>query len=141
LVFQGLLALAGCNLAGEDSSPLASPSDHPALAPPDGESRRGGPMVAADVADPQVLDELSRRYRTERDFERKQEYFLRLLDHYLFSRDRLTGMNRAEIERIFGPGTESEEKAGRLAWQGGRDSLLVDFKDGTAAGAAYIMGF
>jgi hypothetical protein len=58
-------------------------------------------MVAAGIKDPRVLKELSRRFRAAKplrlvekggrvtvrgadDFERRQEYLLRLLDHYWF---------------------------------------------------------
>ena len=129
-------------MAGGNSSLATLVPDHPALAVPDGESHRGGPMVGADIDDPRVLDELSRRYRTEKDFERKQEYFLRLLDHYLFSRDRLTGMTRVEIERIFGPPMDSDEEvSNRREWKGGRDYLVVDFKDDIAVQVMHIMGY
>jgi len=132
--------LSSCTLSGGDSSSAALPL-HAALAIPDGESRRGGPWVGADIDDPRVLEELSRRYRAEEDFERRQEYFLRLLDYYLFSRDRLAGKSRPEIERIFGPGSSDEHHSNRLAWGGGRDSLIVDFENGVAVGAIYIMGY
>jgi hypothetical protein len=134
--------LTGCGVVGGNPSPSTPVPDHPALAVPDGESHRGGPWVGADIDDPRVLDELSRRYRTEKDFERDQEYFLRLLDYYLFSRDRLTGKTRVEIERIFGPPMDpDEEDSNRCEWKGGRDYLVVDFKDGIAVGAFHIMGY
>ncbi len=90
---------------------------HPALAEPDGRSRRGDKAVAADAGDPRVLAELSRRFRQTKplqltpqgdvrgaeDFERRQEYLLRLLDYYWFSKPRLVGMTRVEVEAIFGP--------------------------------------
>src|SRR5436190_19732934 len=76
---------------------------HPALAEPDGKSHRGHQMVAADIKDPRVLKELSRRFREAKalrfvekngkqvvvgaeDFEKRQEYLLRLLDYYWFSK-------------------------------------------------------
>jgi hypothetical protein len=75
---------------------------------------------------------------------------------YSFSKDRLTGLTLAEVERIFGPGRpafpeakveqnlgpgEVASRSDRLAWYGGRDSLLVWFKDGRAYGPVYVMGF
>lgn len=113
---------------------------HPALEVPDGESHRGGPMVAADIEDPAVVEELGRRYRSEKDFERGQEYFLRLLDHFLFSKDRLTGMTRKQVEDIFGPGMEAD-RPGRRRWGGGRDSLVIEFEEDRVVWACHIQGY
>lgn len=66
---------------------------HPALRPPDGKRHRGDPMVAGDIDDIRVLEELSRRFKMTRD----PEYFLRLLDYYLFSKNRLVGLSLLEI--------------------------------------------
>jgi hypothetical protein len=128
---------------------------HPALAEPDGESHRGDKMVAAEVKDPRVLKELSRRFCAAKplrlvekdgrvtvcgaeDFERRQEYLLRLLDHYWFSKRRLVGMTRAEVEQVFGPlGADPE----RPEIAGGRDIFCIWFKDGRVSGAFYSMGY
>ena len=126
--------------------------NHPALVEPDGRSHRGDKMVAADVEDPRVLAELSRRFRqTEplqptpqgrikgaEDFERRQEYFLRLLDYYWFSKPRLVGMTQAEVEMIFGPLGGDTEQAGISA---GRDVLYLWFKNGRVRDAFYAMGY
>jgi hypothetical protein len=117
-------------------------------------------MVAADIDDARVLRELSRRFqgtqpmRREKhgqewviagweDFERRQEYFLRLLDYYHFSKDRLTGKTREEVERIFGPGTRVNpaEHPSALKWNAGRDTFIVYFDKDRATGAFYAMGY
>jgi hypothetical protein len=129
--------------------------NHPALAEPDGHSHRGDRMVAADIHDPRIVRELSRRYRqTEplrlvqqggettvlgaEDFERRQEYLLRLLDFYWFSKPRLVGMSRAEVEGIFGP---LRPNAGRASISAGRDTLYLWFKEGRVSDAFYAMGY
>lgn len=128
---------------------------HPALAIPDGRSHRGEPMLGADIKDPRVLVELSRRFReTDRfllvkvgdewifrgaeHFEKRQEYLLRLLDHYLFSKQRLTGMTRAEIESIFGPLYWTSDRASVSA---GRDTLTMSFVNDRVVDAIYSMGY
>jgi hypothetical protein len=76
------------------------------------------------------------------DFEARQEYFLRLLDHYLFAEDRLTGMTRERVEAIFGPGQPSPDgNPGRLVWNAGRDCLCIDVEDGRVRQAMYLMGY
>jgi hypothetical protein len=128
---------------------------HPALAEPDGESHRGDKMIAADIKDPRVLKELSRRFRAAKqlrliekdgrvtvsgaeDFERRQEYLLRLLDHYWFSKQRLVGMTRADVEQVFGPLGADPERASISA---GRGTFCVYFKGGRVSGAYYCMGY
>ncbi|MCZ7647193.1 MAG: hypothetical protein M5U26_18380 [Planctomycetota bacterium] len=128
---------------------------HPALAEPDGGSGRGGKMVAADIKDPRILKELSRRFRATRpmrieekdgktrvvgaeDFERRQEYLLRLLDYYWFSQERLKGMTRAEVEEIFGPLGGNGASASIHA---GRDTFYIAFEDGRVSHAFYAMGY
>src|SRR5262249_25079388 len=129
--------------------------NHPALAEPDGRSHRGDKMVASEINDPRILLELSRRYRQTQplqlvqqggktivrgaeDFERRQEYFLRLLDYHWLSKPRLIGMTWAEIEGIFGPLGPKAERADISA---GRDSLCLWFKEGRVINAYYAMGF
>jgi hypothetical protein len=74
----------------------------------------------------------------EEDFEKRQEYFLRLLDYYWFSKPRLVGMTRAEVEQVFGRlGADSE----RAFISAGRDTLCLWFKDGRVSGAFYAMGY
>jgi hypothetical protein len=136
-------------------SPDESWRNHPALLEPDGLSHRGNKMVAAAVQDPRVLTELSRRFRQTRpvrvvqqgeettvlateDFERRQEYLLRLLDYYWFSKPRLVGMTRAEVVGIFGPLGEDPERAVISA---GRDILSLYFKEGRLVSAFYAMGY
>jgi hypothetical protein len=133
---------------------------HPALTVPDGRSHRHGKILVGDnVNDPRVLAELSRRFRAtkelafikvgndwklrgEQDFEIRQEYFLRLLDHYWFSKDRLTGMTRQQIESLFGPGgLDPGRRSGRLQWSAGRDMLLADIENNRVLGAQYVMGY
>jgi hypothetical protein len=132
---------------------------HPALAEPDGQSHRHGRMLGDKINDPRVLDELSRRFRATRelrfvksgdawklegggDFEYRQEYFLRLLDYYWFSKDRLTGMTRHKIESIFGPGgLERSQRSGRLSWSAGRDMLIADIENNRVVDAQYVMGY
>jgi hypothetical protein len=117
---------------------------HPALSPPDGESHRGDKRLPP-IRDQRILDELSRRFRGlqgEDDFEVRQEYFLRLLDHYLFEKNRLVGMTRQEVESIFGLGTSfTGLQPGRLMWDGGRDSLFVDVEKDRVTQAGYVMGY
>jgi hypothetical protein len=132
---------------------------HPALRPPDGQSRRAARTVGDDIQDSRVLAELSRRFLATKeftfvktgdrwelqgsnDFETRQEYFLRLLDYYLFSKDRLTGMTRKRIEGVFGPGClEEGVMNGRLSWDAGRDSLIADIENGRVVDVQYIMGY
>lgn len=127
-------------------------NSHPALAEPDGRSHRGDKMVAADIEDPPIVVELGRRFRQTNplqftpqgrikgaeDFERREEYFLRLLDYYWFSKPRLVGMTRAEVEMIFGPLGGDTEQAGISA---GRDALYLWFKGGRVSDAFYAMGY
>ena len=138
------------------SAPLDNAwKNHPALAKPDGQSHRGGKMIAARISDPRILAELSKRFRqTEplqlvankgkvavsggEDFERRQEYLLRLLDYYWFSRPRLVGMTRAQVEEIFGP---LRPEAERAYITGGRDTFYLWFKKGRVSDAFYAMGY
>ena len=126
---------------------------HPALMEPDGISRRGGKMVADDVRDPRIIAELSRRFRATQamgfvnqqwtgtdDFERRQEYLLRLLDFYHFSANRLAGMSRAKVQEIFGAGDRCPP-GNRLSWSAGRDVFVVWFRKGRVAGSYYVMGY
>jgi hypothetical protein len=152
------------NPADPDDQDLRAREDdwrsHPALAAPDGRSHRHGRVLVGDkIDDPRVLAELSRRFRAtqelrfatmgdawklegERDFEIRQEYFLRLLDFYWFSMDRLTGMPRHKIEAIFGPGgLDPSRKSGRLSWSAGRDVLIADIENNRVIGVQYVMGF
>jgi hypothetical protein len=111
--------------------------------------------VAADIDDPRILAELSWRYRRTNplelvprrgevavrgaeDFERRQEYLLRLLDYYWFGKQRLVGMTRVEVEGIFGPLGPDTERASISA---GRDKLHLWFKDGRVSSAYYAMGY
>jgi hypothetical protein len=118
---------------------------HPALAKPDGQSGRGGRMVAADVDDPRFLAELSRQFRQAYagNLETEQEYFLRLLDYYVFTKKRLVGMTRAEVDAIFGPlhvdAKDGSPDAGFI--NGGRDALQVGFVNGRVSGTNYSMGY
>jgi hypothetical protein len=128
---------------------------HPALAEPDGESHRGDKMIAAEIKDPRVLIELSRRFREAKplrivekdgkevvvgakDFEKRQEYLLRLLDYYWFSKQRLVGMTRVEVEQIFGPLGADPERVFIFA---GRDTFCIRFKDRRVSEAFYSMGY
>jgi hypothetical protein len=112
-------------------------------------------MVAAAIDDPRILLELSRRFRrTEplrlvrqggettvagaEDFEMRQEYLLRLLDYYWFSKPRLVGMTREEVEGVFGP---LGPVAGRASISAGRDTLCLWFKGGRVSDAFYAMGY
>jgi hypothetical protein len=112
-------------------------------------------MVGADIDDQRVLAELSRRFRRTKplelvsqrgqaavrgaeDFESRQEYLLRLLDHYLFSKQRLVGMTRVEVEGIFGPLEPNRDQASLSA---GRDKLHLWFKEGRVSSAYYAMGY
>ncbi|HEY7427975.1 MAG TPA: hypothetical protein VH682_27325 [Gemmataceae bacterium] len=129
--------------------------NHPVLAEPDGQSHRGGKMVAADINDPRVLAELIRRFRQTtplelveqgdtidvrgaEDFEKRQEFFLRLLDYYWFSKPRLIGMTWVEVDKIFGPLGPVAKGASISA---GRDTLYLWFKEGRVHGAYYAMGY
>lgn len=128
---------------------------HPALAEPDGRSHRGDKMVAAEINDRRVLEELVPRFRQTEplrlvnqngetvvrgggDFEKRQEYLLRLLDYFWFSKPRLTGMTWAEVDRIFGPLGPMAEQASVSA---GRDMFWIWFKDGRVSGAFYAIGY
>jgi hypothetical protein len=130
---------------------------HPALAEPDGRSHRGDKLVADQIADRRVLAELIRRFRQTKplclaerdgqtlllgtnDFERRQEYFLRLLDYFWVSKNRLVGMTRAEVEAIFGPLTYCPVMEG-VFLSAGRDSLIIYFADGKVSSAYYAMGY
>lgn len=129
--------------------------NHPVLAEPDGESHRGDKQLGADIHDPRILAELSRRFRATTplrivqegarttvrgadDLGRRQEYLLRLLDYYWFSKRRLVGMARGEVEGIFGP---LAGEADRAEIRGGRDLFLLWFKEGRVYGAYYAMGY
>jgi hypothetical protein len=108
--------------------------NHPALAPLDGKFQRTRKMVAADVKDRRVLEELSRLFRQTGD----EEYFLRLLDYYYFEKFRLLGMPRKKVAEIFGPLGSDPDRA----WiSGGRDSLGLGFENGCVTSATYIIGF
>jgi hypothetical protein len=72
------------------------------------------------------------------DFERRQEYLLRLLDHYWFSAPRLAGMSRAEVAGIFGP---LGGDLGRAVVSAGRDTFCLRFEGGRVSGAFYVMGY
>ena len=155
----GMVALAS---ATDDQAEVV-PEDwrqHPALAEPDGRSGRGGKMVVANIRDPRVLAELSRRFLQTTalgftadgkltgvgDFERRQEYLLRLLDHYYFSDNtRLVGKTPAQVERIFGPGGDrlaaETQASASMSWPAGRDTFIVYFEKGIAKGAFYAMGY
>ena len=121
---------------------------HPALAEPDGVSHRGDRMVAANISDARIVAELSRRFRATRptlagqgEFERRQEYLLRLLDYYYFSGHRLTGKTRAEVEQIFGAGTPASGIPQALEWSGGRDTFVVYLRGDRVTGCFYAMGY
>src|SRR5438874_1807050 len=107
LLLLGVLAGGFSLRPTQGSSPRAGTDDdwknHPALAEPDGQSHRGDTTVAADIDDPRVLAELVRRFRQTEplrlasrggrtvvrgagDFEKRQEYLLRLLDYYWFGK-------------------------------------------------------
>jgi hypothetical protein len=152
---SGFASLPSQRPVGQGGQPKGDWRNHPALAEPDGQSHRGGKMVAADITDPRVLKELSRRYRelkplriVERDgktivlgaedFEKRQEYLLRLLDYYWFSKQRLVGMTRTEVEAIFGP---LGNDAGQAHVAAGRDTLCLWFQGGRVTGAFYAMGY
>jgi hypothetical protein len=148
-----LLVIVAALLAGPHLYPgrQGDWQSHPALIPPDGKSHRGDKRTPP-IADQRVLDELSRRFRATKelsldgkgaeDFEIRQEYFLRLLDHYLFEKNRLKGMTRVQVEAIFGPGSKCfDGTPGRLEWSAGRDSLCIDVKDGRVTQAMYVMGY
>jgi hypothetical protein len=151
IVFGGsLLVRSQGNALGQKQAD-DSWKTHPALAEPDGKSHRGDQMVAADMKDQRVLDELSRRYKATQglrvtpdgisggeDFEKRQEYLLRLLDHYWFSDKRLLGMTRAQVEKIFGP---LGNDPARAYISGGRDTMCFWFHDGRLFGAFYAIGY
>ena len=112
VVFGGFLLLRSQGNALDQKQDDDSWKNHPALAEPDGKSHRGDKMVAADIKDQRVLNELGRRYKATKrlrvnpdgisgaeDFEKRQEYLLRLLDHYWFSEQRIVGMTRARKSR------------------------------------------
>jgi hypothetical protein len=160
LLRSGLAAASALTLLAGAAWAKPAPSRrdwrlHPALAEPDGRSHRGDRMAAANVDDPRVLAELSRRFRateplrlTRRgqdptirgagDFERRQEYFLRLLDHYWFSKQRLVGMDRRAVVRIFGPLGDRPDRGQVSA---GRDTLYLSFANGRVTGGFYSMGY
>jgi hypothetical protein len=109
-------------------------------------------MVGNSIKNWDEVLALGKLYRDSKEFEIKQEYFLRLLDYFIFSRDRskgdgFKGMRLEEIETIFGKSHaeplegETETTSTRFGWAGSRDSVLVWFKDGIATGGAYIQGF
>lgn len=151
IVFSGFFSLRSQEFAIGQKQADDSWKNHPALAEPDGTSHRGDKMVAADIKDERVLDELSRRYKATKrfrinpdgisgadDFERRQEYLLRLLDHYWFSKERLVGMTRAQVENIFGPLGGDPARAYISA---GRDIMCLRFHEGRLVGACYVMGY
>ncbi len=154
LVAAGLL-ICQHGLQGQDAKDDDSWKKHPALTEPDGKSHRGDKMVAEEIKDPRVLKELGRRFRETKalrvvekngkriaegseDFEKRQEYLLRLLDHFWFSKQRIVGMQRTEVEEIFGPLGNNPERA---FVSGGRDTFCVWLKDGRVSGAYYTMGY
>ncbi len=117
-----------------------------ALVPPDSGSHRGGKMVGDKLTNPDDLLALGKLFQQSKDLETRQEYFLRLLDYFWFSKKRLIGMKRAEIEKYFGPGVPDDPQAGmgmplQLKWGGGRDILVIVFEGDVAKQAGYIMGF
>ncbi len=116
-------------------------STHPALARPDGKSHRGDTMVGNTLTDPTALQELGRLYQKEKAFEARQEYLLRLLDYYLFSQNRLKGMKKHEVESVFGPTQYEDKNPSRVSYSGGRDSLVIDYKDNIVSYAQYIMSY
>lgn len=126
---------------------IAFADSPPALQPPDGKSHRGDKMVGDQLTDPKDIAALGKLYREAKDFEIRQEYFLRLLDYFWFSKERLIGMKQTDIEEVFGPGKaekyfhDQTPNITSLLWSGGRDYIQVSFKDGKATGAAYVMGF
>jgi hypothetical protein len=126
---------------------FAQGAPHPALQPPDGQSHRGGKMVGDTLQKWGDVLALGKLYQGAEKFEARQEYLLRLLDYLLFSKDRLTGMKRAEIEAVFGKGksnpveNEKNPNKTRYAWSGGRDCVLVWFDGDVATGADYVMGY
>jgi hypothetical protein len=151
IAFAGFLVLRSVVSGLGHDQQNESWRNHPVLLEPDGYSHRGGKMVAPEIKDERILAELSRRYKATRplritndgmtgaeDFERRQEYLLRLLDYYWFSEKRLVGMTRAEVERIFGP---VETELDRAYVRGGRDALCLWFKEGRVTGAYYAMGY
>lgn len=111
--------------------------NHPALDDSVWRGRVGEMHVAADIQDPRIIAEISRRYRLQR----QEKYFERLVQHYWNDNEqpRLLGMTRAEVENIFGPISES----GTHFWidGGGRDGLQVWFKEGRVTGAYHVMGY
>jgi len=150
--FAALMAMTPCSAAAKTAPEWKK---HPALAEPDGRSHRGDRPLAANIDDPRVLAEISRRFRKtaplrftrkrgvtgiegERDFERRQEYFPRLLDHYWFSKQRLLGMSRPAVERIFGPLGNNPHRA---EVRGGRDSLHLTCQRGRVTGAFHVTGY
>ena len=124
----------------------AEPS-HPALSPPDGVSHRGGKMVGDSLTKWEDVVAFGKLYQTTKEFEVRQEYFLRLLDYFWFSKRRIIGMKRTDIESVFGKGhpqpirDSKNPTSTRLAWSGGRDSILIWFENDTATGAFYAMGY
>jgi hypothetical protein len=162
MVVAGFLVLSSQRSVGRNDRVVKrnNPVDeewknHPALEEPDGRSHRGDKMVAADIDDPRILLELSRRFRQTKplqlvqqsdkptvqgfgNFERRQEYLLRLLDYYWFSKPRVLGMTGAQVEGIFGP---LESKDGRDCISGGRDTVYFSFKNGRVSYVFYAMGY
>ena len=90
---------------------------------------------------------LGKLYQAAEGFEIRQEYFLRLLDYFWFSQQRVNGMKRVDIETVFGKGRpepirdNKNPTATRLGWSGGRDSILIWFENDKATGAFYVMGY
>jgi hypothetical protein len=137
--FHLICAGSGCYRRNADDD---SWRRHPALSEPDGKSHRFD-RTLPKIDDPRILTELSRRFRDTGtdDFERRQEYLLRLLDYYYFDDpNRLVGKAPMEVERIFGPG-ERGVIPDTLEWSGGRDTFVVYFKKGRATGAWYAVGY
>jgi hypothetical protein len=112
-------------------------------------------MVGASIDDQRVLMELSRRFRQTKplqlvkrgdtcevsgaeDFEKRQEYLLRLLDYYWFSKQRVLGMTRSEVEAVFGPLGANPDEA---FVSGGRDTFAIWFKKGRVSDAYYAIGY
>jgi hypothetical protein len=104
-------------------------------------------MVGNTLTKPEDIAALGKLYQNAKDFESRQEYFLRLLDYFWFSEHRFIGMKRSEVEQIFGTGSPALTSANqrpqvtRLHWSGGRDTILVSFEGDIATGAFYAIGY
>ena len=104
-------------------------------------------MVGHTLTKPADILALGQLYQRARDLESRQEYFLRLLDYFEFSKPRLVGMKRTDIEAVFGAGKQDRlqddenPKATVLQWRGGRDYLSITFVGEIATKADYVMGY